>query len=507
MTHPSTYARLATELKQIAILRSCASVLGWDEQTYLPHKGAEHRANQLALLAGLAHERATAKSLGDMLAQAETEAAHGSPVQRANVVESRRRYERATRIPQRLVEELSHTATLSQQAWVDATKKSDFASFRPWLEKMVGLKREEAAAVGYPQGGVPYDALLDEYEPGMSSAQVQHVFDELRPRVVQLVAAIRDSGQRPDTSCLTRKFPVPAQREFAVDAAKAIGFNFEAGRLDEAAHPFCSGMGPGDCRLTTRYHEEFFPAGLFGTLHEAGHGIYEQGLNPDDFGLPTGDAVSLGIHESQSRMWENFVGRGKPFWKHFYPLAQKRFSSALGDVSLDQFHAAINDVRPSWIRVESDEVTYNLHIMLRFDLERALIDGSLKVADVPEAWNAKFTSYFGMTPPEDRLGCLQDVHWSAGLIGYFATYALGNMYAAQFFEQARHDLGDLDAQFARGEFTPLREWLNKHIHQHGMRYRAPELVQVVTGRPLSSDPLLTHLWTRFGPLFGVEASS
>jgi carboxypeptidase Taq len=495
------YGDLKKELQELAVLRSCTSVLGWDEQTYLPHQGAEHRAKQLALLSGMAHERATSSRLGDLLkASAELTTSAPESAEAANVRESQRKYDRAAKLPRRLVEELSHCSTLSQQAWVAAKRAKDFNAFRPWLEKMTTLKREEAQAVG---GATPYDALLDEYEPGAVSAEIAEVFRNLRNELVPLVQAIRNSSTKTDTSVLTRKYPIPAQREFSLLAARAIGFDLNAGRLDEAAHPFCSGIGPGDCRLTTRYNDQHFPGAFFGTLHEAGHGIYEQGLRAEEFGLPTGEACSLGIHESQSRMWENLIGRGRPFWMHFYPMAQRVFPDALGNESQEHFYQAINDVRPSWIRVEADEVTYNLHIMLRFDLERPLIAGDLQPKDVPGVWNETFQQYFGMTPPDDSLGCLQDVHWSAGLIGYFPTYALGNMYAAQFFEQARKEIPDLDTQFSRGEFRTLKDWLVRNIHQRGGQYRANRLVEIVTGRPLSAEPLLRHLKSRFGAIYGV----
>ncbi len=493
---------LFAELRQVALLRSTLGLLGWDEQSVMPVGGAEHRADQSAQLAGLAHERATQPRIGDWLTQIASSGERFDPMTAANLREARRKYDRATKLDQSLVEELSRCATLAQQAWVSAKKAKNFSQFLPWLEKTVALKRQEAQAVGAPSG-VLYDALLDDYEPGATTAEIQTVFTALRRELVPLVAAIQEAPRRPDPSILTRSYPIERQQSFAKKAAAAIGFDFDRGRLDTSAHPFCSGIGPGDCRLTTRYHEHHFPGAFFGVLHEAGHGIYEQGLDTEQFGLACGEAASLGIHESQSRMWENLVGRSRAFWEHFYPEARTTFPAALGDVSLDQFHFAINDVRPSWIRVEADEVTYNLHIMLRFDLEQALISGDLKPADVPGAWNERFQEYFGMTPPNDALGCLQDVHWGAGLLGYFPTYALGNMYASQFFDQARTELGDLSTMFARGEFMPLKEWLNEKIHRHGLMNRASDLVVEVTGRPLSAEPLLTHLRSRFAPLFGV----
>lgn len=499
------YEELIHHLQQAALLGSCAHLLGWDEQTQLPPQGAELRANQMALLAGMVHEQATAPRLGELLSElAATIDTSEESTPAANLREARRAYDRATKLPKRLVEELSRVTTLSQQAWVAARKASDFAMFLPWLKQVVALKREEAEAVGY-DGGVPYDALLDTYEPAMTTAQVQMAFDGLRAELVPLVQAIAESGRRPPTDILHRRFPIDAQRVFGREAATAIGFDFDAGRLDEAAHPFCSGIGPGDCRLTTRYDEEFFPQAFFGTLHEAGHGIYEQGLCREAFGTPLGHSVSLGIHESQSRMWENFVGRSRAFWQHFFAPAQRAFPAALEGVALDDFYAAINDVRPSFIRVEADEVTYNLHIMLRFELEQPLIAGDLQPEDVPGVWNETFQRYFGMTPDSAAHGCLQDVHWSAGLIGYFPTYALGNMYAAQFFNRAMHDLGDLHEQFARGEFAPLREWLRREIHERGQLYRAGRLLEVVTGERLDFKPLTRHLHEKFAPLFGLDA--
>ncbi|MFM9963298.1 MAG: carboxypeptidase M32 [Planctomycetaceae bacterium] len=498
------YQELLKLLREAAVLNSCASLLGWDEQTYLPAAGSEHRAEQLALLAGLTHERSTSPRIGELLAELEQSGSLGDADSSlaVNVREARHSFDRATKLPRALVEELSRTTTLAQSAWVSARKKSDFAEFQPWLERMVGLKREQADAIGY-SGGVPYDALLDEFEPGASSREIAATFAPLRAELVPLVAAIQHSSRRPNVELLTRRFPLAEQQRFAESAAKAIGFDFTSGRLDIAAHPFCSSMGPGDCRLTTRYNEHHFPGAFFGVMHEAGHGLYEQGVDPAAFGSPMGDAVSLGIHESQSRLWENFVGRSRAFWQHFFAPAQQAFPEALTGVGLDDWYAAINDVRPSLIRVEADEVTYNLHIMLRFELEQPLISGDLQPADVPGVWNETFARYFGMTPPDAARGCLQDIHWSAGLFGYFPTYTLGNMYAAQFFEAAERDLGDLSAQFARGEFRPLLDWLRKNIHSRGKQLRAGPLVQQVTGQPLSHRALLAHLHRKCDPLYSL----
>ena len=492
-------------LRETAILRSCSSLLGWDDQTYMPPKGAEHRSQQQSLLAGLVHARATAPQLGELLSEVE-----GTPlVQDAispaavNVREARRDYNMATKLPRRLVEELSRVCSLAQQAWVSARKQNRWSEFLPWLEQVVALKREEAQALSGGKG-LPYDALLDQYEPGLTAADVRRLFTPLRDALVPLIAEVRDSGRVPPREILTRNYPVDQQRELCLKAARQIGFDLDAGRLDETAHPFCSGIGPGDIRLTTRFDPRHFPGAFFGTLHEAGHGIYEQGLDASAFGLGMGNTVSLGIHESQSRLWENFVGRGRPFWKWCFPLAQTAFPEALASVSLEDFYRAINDVQASFIRVEADEATYNLHILLRFELEEPLIDGRLSPRDVPAAWNETFTRSFGLTPPDDVQGCLQDIHWSFGGIGYFPTYTLGNMFAAQFFAAARKQISGLETQIANGEFVPLKTWLNEQIHRRGMLYSSQKLVQVVTGESLSHEPLVRHLREKYAEIYGIS---
>jgi carboxypeptidase Taq len=409
-------------------------------------------------------------------------------------------YDREVKIPQSLVEEITRVTTLAQGIWAEARAKSDFSAFKPWLQKVIDLMKQEAEAVGYKDD--PYNAMLDVYEPGATVASIEKIFTPLRVELVALLEKIRGSGRSPDVGIITREYPVDRQEKFGKEAATAIGFDFTEGRLDITTHPFCSGIGPGDVRITTRYDAHHFPGAFFGILHEAGHGIYDQGLDPKHFGTPMGEMISLGIHESQSRMWENLVGRSRAFWTHFFPKAQETFPEALGNVSADAFYWAVNDVRPSLIRVEADEATYNLHILLRFEMERAFFSGNLKVDDIPAAWNEKFKSYFGLTPPDDAKGCLQDVHWSCGYIGYFPTYSLGNLYAAQFFAKAQKDLGDLHGQFAKGEFAALKNWLRQNIHRHGRRYRAGDLVERVTGQPLSSKPLIDYMTRKFGELYG-----
>lgn len=497
------YEELARRSRERSLLTSCSAVLGWDEQTYMPRGGSEHRGAQMALLAGLQHERATDPKIGDLLGEVEGTDLLNDPesVEAVNVREWRRSYDRLTRLPRSLVEELARTTTLAQQEWVEARRDSDFGHFRPRLEMIVGLKRREAECLGFELE--IYDALLDDYEPGAKARDLAALFQSLRYELVPLIGAIATAPKRPDRSILRRPYPIDRQRIFGEAIASAVGFDFRSGRLDTTAHPFCSGIGPGDCRLTTRFDANDFGDGFFSILHEVGHGLYEQGLEPAHHGTPMGDAVSLGIHESQSRLWENAVGRSAPFWRYGFPLARQVFHDALRDVHPDDFHRAVNQVEPSLIRVQADEVTYNLHIMIRFELERALLSGSLTVGDLPGAWSEAYRRDLGIAPTHDADGCLQDIHWSAGLVGYFPTYTLGNVYAAQFFETARRDLGDLDALLARGEFAPLLDWLRSKIHSQGQRFRASNLVERVTGSKPDHRPLIASLRSRYGPIYGM----
>lgn len=495
------YDDLIAHVKETAVLGSCASVLGWDERTYMPRNGSAHRAEQVALIARICHERTTDPRIGGWLA--ELESASLPEDRAANVREIRRTYDRAVKLPPQLVEELARVTTLAQRHWADARAASDFSKFLPWLEKIVNLKWREAQAVGYKEHA--YDALLDEYEPGATTSSIRTLFASLASDLAPLVASINGSGRKPDRGLLHRDYPVEAQQAFGRMAAERIGFDFQAGRLDVTTHPFCSGIGPGDCRITTRYNPKHFNESFFGILHECGHGIYEQNLPHEHFGTPLGSAVSLGIHESQSRLWENQVGRSREFWEFFFPKAQAAFPGALHDATLDDFYFSINDVQASFIRVEADEATYNLHIILRFELEQALLTGDLPPKDVPAAWNERFRKLFQLTPPDDARGCLQDIHWSFGGLGYFATYTLGNLYAAQFMDQAYANLGrdELRSDFRTGEFGRLKNWLMEKIHKHGQRYRAADLCQRITGKPLTHQPFMQYLRGKFGPLYGI----
>jgi carboxypeptidase Taq len=503
MDMASAYRELIERFKETRLLDSIGAIASWDQHTYMPPKGAGHRAEQMGYLAKLGHEKLTSPRLGELLAQIENTplVKDAESAEAVNVREIRRTYDRAVKVPGKLVEEIARTVSAAQGIWAQARKDDQFPAFAPWLDKIVTLKREEAKAVGYKES--PYDALLDEYEPGATAAQVTRVFAELRAELIPLVAAIASAPKKPRRDLLTREFPVDRQHIFGQAAAAAIGFDFQAGRLDTTVHPFCSGIGPGDCRLTTRYQPRELNQGLFGILHEAGHGIYEQGLDPACFGTPMGSACSLGIHESQSRLWENQVGRSRPFWEHFLPRLQQTFPGTLDDVSVDDFVFAVNSVEKSFIRVEADEATYNMHIILRFELEQALMCGDLKPMDVPGAWSEKFRRMLDLTPPSDAQGCLQDIHWSMGGLGYFPTYTLGNLYAAQFMQQARTDLGDLDGDFRVGQFGRLKGWLNARIHRPGQKYRPGELCRRVTGQALSHKPLIAYLRKKYEPLYGI----
>jgi carboxypeptidase Taq len=503
MSHKASYDELIKRVKEVSLIGSCESVLGWDERTYMPPEGSKHRAEQLTLLSGLMHSKFTDPKIGDLLSDCEQSELVKDPesVEAVNVREIRHQYDKRTKLPQDLVEEHTRVTTLSQGEWVKARANRDFKAFLPWLEKVVALTKDKADAYGYENER--YDSLLDDYEPGAKTLEVEETFSNLRDELVTLLDKIKGAPKKPDVSIVERKYDVELQRVFGESVAQAIGFDFNRGRLDITTHPFCSGFGPGDTRITTRYNPNRLNDALFGIMHETGHALYDMGIDQENhFGTPMGEANSLGIHESQSRTWENQVGRSKSFWKYFFPQAQRIFKESLGNVSLDDFYGAINNVSPSYIRVEADEATYNLHILLRFELERGLMTGEIAPADVRDAWNERFKKYFGIEVDHDSNGCLQDVHWSSGYIGYFPTYCLGNLFSAQFFAKAKEDLGDLDSQFANGNYSVFLQWLKDNIHIHGSRYRATDLVKKVTGEPLSYKPLIDYMTAKFADIYG-----
>ena len=457
---------------------------------------------QFAMLAKWVHARATDPQVGEALARVEASnlVADAGAMAAVNVREWRRDYDRATKIPQELAVALAKATAEGETAWERTRPDNDWETFKPFLVTVVALKREEAQALGYARE--PYDAHLDDYEPGETAAGLAPVLAQLREALIRILAAVQGSGRRPQGEVVRRHFPVGDQERFARLAAQAIGYDFAGGRLDPTAHPFSVDIGPGDVRITTRFDEHSFSQAFFGTLHETGHALYDQGLPAEHWGTPRGDAVSLGIHESQSRLWENLVGRSLGFWRFFYQRAQEVFP-ALHGIPLEVFHFAVNEVKPSLIRTEADEVTYNLHILLRFELERALMNGDLEVEDFPGAFNDKMRAFLGLTPPGPGQGVMQDIHWSAGLFGYFPTYTLGNLYAAQFYARAEAELGPLEERFARGEFAPLLTWLREKIHRQGNRLWARPLAKEVTGEDLDPRYLVRYLQRKFGALYEV----
>jgi len=505
MSPNDTYTELKKKMREVALLASSQSVLYWDREANLPPKGSDHRADQLAQLNRLMHDWFVDPKVGDMLSTIEAGDLLKDPESEpaVNCREWRRLYDREVKLPGDFVEEFTRVTSKAANVWAEARKKSDFKLFQPHLEKIVELCRQKADFIGYTTER--YDALLDEFEPGAKVSEVEAAFEDLRKELVTLIAKIREAPKKPDVGILKRPWNVDRQRIFVEMVAIAMGYDFEAGRLDEAVHPMCTPMGPYDTRIFSRYYPEDLAEGLTGVMHEAGHALYDQSHpRPELWGTPLDESASLAIHESQSRTWENIVGRSRQFWVYFFPQLKRLFREETAGVKLDDFYAAMNWVSPSYIRVEADEATYNLHIMLRFELERAMLDGDLKVADVPGEWNRRFKDYFGLEVDKDSNGCLQDVHWSDGSLGYFPTYALGNMFAAQFWVQAQKDVPGVEDDFARGEFGRLLKWLSENIHDQGMKYTGAKLCEKVTGQPVSHRSLIDYLYAKYEPIYGIR---
>lgn len=500
MKPKAAYKWLMDYSRDTALYDSMRRLLGWDQRTCLPAGGHAHRARQLAALAGLLNRRTTNPGIGEMLSVVEGSDLVQDPLSdvSVNVREWRRAYRRAVRIPESLAVELARAASEGELAWQKARPENDWNSFLPHLQRIIALKREEAANLDV--GGEIYDGLIEGFEPGESADAIRPLFDKLSAALVDLLQRIQNSPQRPDISILQGSFPESAQKNLVSDMADRLGYNLHGGRIDRSAHPFSSTIGPGDVRITTRFNETWFAVAFFSSIHETGHALYEQGLPTEHWGTPRGRAVSMAIHESQSLMWENMVGRSRGFWNHFYPLFRKHLPH-FEKVDIGRLLFAVNDVRPSLIRTEADEVTYNLHIIMRFELERSLIGRELEPEDLPEAWNEKMRHYLGIVPPDFSSGVMQDVHWSEGAIGYFPSYALGNIYAAQFFARAEETLGDLEEIFEAGEFPVFVKWLGERIHSQGSRYVPRDLVKAVTGKELSADYLISYLEKKYARLY------
>jgi carboxypeptidase Taq len=484
---------LRKSAREIGALRSASGLLGWDQETVMPEKGGEARAESLAALGVVLHERQTSDAHWKLI---EAASAASLPAREAALVrELRRDAEMARKIPSDLAEDLARTASLAQQAWAKARAANDGkgapADFLPWLKKMIALKRREAECLGYVES--PYDALLDQFEPGARASAVRPVLQALRAGLVPLLDRILAKAPATLPAAQSGDVPVDAQKAFNERLLRDMGFDLEAGRLDASAHPFTQGMAPGDVRLTTRYRADDWLNAVYSTLHEGGHGLYEQGLPAEEWGTPLCEATSLAIHESQSRFWENRVGRSRAYWEHALPIAKEMLGASVAGATLDGVHARVNAVERSFIRVEADEVTYNLHVLLRFQLEEALFTGALEPEGLESAWNAGVKDLLGVTPPSPSKGFLQDVHWSCGLFGYFPTYTLGNLYAAQFAAAMEKELGSLDARIRGGDFAPMREWLRENIHRHGREFTAAELCRRATGEDLDAGHFLRYL--------------
>lgn len=495
-----SYEQFLSLARELSDLGHAQTLLSWDQETYMPRKAAQQRASSLGAIAGVLHERLVSPKLVGLVAELSERGLEGDGG--VNVRELKREQDRAVNVPQDLVVKLTETESLAHAAWVEARDKSEFDLFRPWLDKILELKREVAHLVGF-EGSI-YNAFLDEYEPDAKVEDVAPVLEDFGRRLVPLVEGIGRTGNDPGRVLRGKEFPVPQQEAFGVRVLGDLGFDMEAGRLDVSVHPFCTSMSASDVRLTTRYGTDEFTQSLFGIIHECGHGLYEQGLPAEAVGTPLCNAVSLGIHESQSRLWENMVGRSREFWEHFLPLLRDVFPDQLRDIDLESFYAAVNHVEPSTIRVEADEVTYNLHILLRTELEIGMVEGEIATADLPSVWNQRMEQYLGICPPTDAEGVLQDVHWSFGGIGYFPTYALGNLYAAQLFDAAKRQIPGLMEDVGGGSFDGLLAWLRQQVHERGARLRAGELIEAISGQRLQSSFLMDYLETKFGQLYGLD---
>ncbi len=470
------YLKLCERSREVYLIRSVAAVLTWDLETYIPSKAVQYRADQLSYLEAKAHRLFTDSTVGDWLTESEQYAFHSDSEEHANVREWRRAYNRATKIPVSLVEEFEKSRTLARGAWVHARDENNFSEFEPHLEKIIQLTRQKADLWGYEES--PYDALIEDYEPGIRAGQIRPILEDLRIALVDLLGKTR--GEAVAEGFLDGDYPRAGQE----------------GRIDKTVHPFATSLGPCDHRITTRYKEKRFEVSLYGVMHETGHALYEQGLRADRAGLPQGEAVSLGIHESQSRLWENHVGRTTQFWNRWHPAACK-FLPDLKRYSPIEVAKGVQRIAPSYVRVEADEVTYDLHILLRFELELALIEGRISVQDLPDAWNARFKELFGLTVPNHSLGVLQDIHWSLGLIGYFPTYTLGNLNAAQLMSAAERQIPRLQDQLVEGHYQSLLQWLRENIHQHGRRYLPAELMRRATGETTQAKYRVEYLRKKY----------
>jgi carboxypeptidase Taq len=489
-------------ISEITDLGRANAIVGWDQQVYMPHGGAEDRGYVLATLAGLIHEKFTSAEMGKLLADLVPVAKQMDPDSddACLILRTAHEFEKQTKIPTEKVAEMAQVNTMAEVAWEHARADNNFKLFQPELEKVVELKKEYASYFK-PYDHI-YDPLLDDFEPGLKTAEVKEIFGKLRPQQVELLKAIAQKPEIDDTY-LHAAYPEQDIWKFGEDVLSRFGFNWNNGRQDKSVHPFTTSFGVDDVRITNRFDPENPFSTLFTIFHEGGHALYEQGIAHSLARYPIATGASMAVHESQSRMWENIVGRSKPFWNFFYPVLKKTFPAQLDGINMDQFYRGINKVKPSLIRTESDEATYNLHIMLRLELEIALMEGTLAVKDLPEAWDARMKDYLGVVPPNDRLGVLQDVHWSSGLIGYFPTYALGNLLSAQWWEKILVDIPTIENQIENGKFEELLAWLRLNIHRHGAKYEPQNLVMRVSGSKITPEPYMRYLTNKYSEIYDL----
>jgi carboxypeptidase Taq len=494
-------ARLKDRLATIADLEAATAVLGWDQHTYMPRGSVEARVRQLTTLQSMSHQLLAADETEDLVAALEARRGELEPLAARLLTVVRRDLDQARRLPAELVRRKSEATGRALDAWMSCRPNNDFASYRPHLEGIFAIVREEAEALGYPDQ--PYDALLNRFEPGMPTRRLAAVFQELKEGLLPLLRQVLERVDQVEDAFLHRSYDVDLQWQLGLRILQEMGYDFNRGRQDKSPHPFTTSFGIPDVRITTRVNEHDFRTALFGTIHEGGHALYEQNFDPRFDRGPLAQGSSLGIHESQSRLWENLVGRSRPFWNRWFGEVKAMFPAALEGVGFQQFYAAINRVRPSLIRVEADELSYNLHIFIRFELELELLSGRLAVADLPAAWNAKMKENLGVEPPSDADGCLQDMHWADAAVGYFPTYALGNLYGVQIFRQARHDLPDLDGQISSGRLAPLKDWLVERVYRPARGLDPGDLLRQVTGAELSPQPWLDYVREKYGEIYGL----
>ena len=494
------YTNFKIQMQKIADVNYASAVLGWDQETYMPEKGADFRAQQLSTLAGIAHRMFTEKSLGDLIFQLTTDKSLNAK-QAKNIEITSEEYNTKKKYSTEFVEEMSMTVSQCFQAWQSAKEKNDFSIYAPQLKKLVALKRKECEILGYTNH--PYNALLNQYEKGITTAEIETLFEEVKKELVPFVKQIAQTKQVKD-AFFYQHYDKQKQWNFGVDLLKQMGYDFEAGRQDISSHPFTTNFNPNDVRITTRINENDFSEMIWSCIHEGGHGLYEQGLPSEEYGLPLSEAISLGIHESQSRLWENNVGRSLEYWNNNINLAKSYFPEQLKDVSAIDFYEAMNKVEPSFIRTNADELTYHFHILIRFEIEKALIEGSIEVEQLPDIWNSKYKAYLGIDVPNNAKGVLQDIHWSHGSFGYFPTYSIGSFYAAQFFAQAEKEIPNLKQHIEKGEMSSLLNWLREKIHIHGKFYTAGELCEKITGERLNFKYFMNYARHKYGEIYKLD---